>query len=789
LADVSFGEWLNRRRGAQGWTQEQLAQQIHCSTSALRKFESEERRPSAQIVERLADIFNIAQDERETFLRFARGDWKSAPSGAHAKFPWSSSTRSPSSNLPAPVNSLIGREKEIALVREYLSTPTIRLVTLMGPPGIGKTRLSMEAGRTVLPDFPNGVFFVPLAPLAEATFIEQTVAQSLGYVTTKNNPIREQLKEGIGDKKLLLVLDNCEHLIEDVSSLASDLLSACSHLKLLTTSRESLRIPGEWVFPVPALDLPEKNSSAPIKTVSAFPALTLFAERARAVHPHFALDADNIQAVASICIQVDGLPLAIEIMAARMRLMAPQALLDQLNDQYVLSADGMRSASPRQKTLNDAIAWSHKLLSETEQRLFTYLAVFSGGFTQEAVEAMFSDSFVGISISSLLTSLLDKSLLQRASDPETPDAALFSMLVTIQHFALSRLRDMEKEEEARRQHAAYFLAFAKQAAKEIHGHGQVKWLHRLTAMRDNLRSALEWAVETAQTEIALQMANDLSWFWNMRSEFSEGRLWLGKVVAMPDARRYPNLYSYTLAQLALLTWLQSGPKKARPFVEQALATAREHNDKGNVAWALSILGLFLPLESDFTGAQSALEESRALFREVDDMWGYAYAVGGLGLNAYTQGDLATSLALQEEEVIRFRQLGDKFFENEVLRNIAVIQIRQGNLTGGMAALREALLISQQLDSKQEIAWALIQIGDAARAEGDAARAASIYLASRNILDSLGALKQDDETVLEEKLAACRAALSESAFNKAVEQSRSMTMEQAITYALESSINS
>jgi len=534
---------------------------------------------------------------------------------------------------------------------------------------------------------------------------------------------------------------------------------------------------------IPALSGREDRSSATIETASEFPALALFAERARAVRSDFTLDADNIQDVMSICILLDGLPLAIELMAARMRLMTPRALREQLNNQFVLSANGMRSASPRQKTLNDAIAWGYKLLSEEEQRLFAYLSVFSGGFTQEAVEAMFSDKFVGTYISSLITSLLDKSLLQRTFDRETPDATLFNMLVTIQKFAQNCLQDMGQEQEAHTKHLAYFLDLTKQADHKMRGPRQVEWLRRLGSMRDNLRSALEWAIETGQTEIALQMAGHLSWFWSMRSELSEGRQWLGRVVGLPDAPRYAKFYPYALAQLALHTWLQNGPKEGRPFVEQALSVARADEDKENIAWALSIFGLVLNQERDFIAAQSALEESRALFQEVGDSWGYAFAIGGLAMSANIQDDLETSLTRYEEELVAYRQLGDMFFENVALRFIGIIYIRKGNLTRGAAALREALLIAQQLDSKQEIALALSYIGDAAQAQGDAVRAVHLYLASKNTLDSIGAWRQDLEVELEEKLASCRAALDESMFARTLERGSAMTMEQAVQLAL------
>jgi len=324
LVEVSFGEWLKRQRNGRGLTQEQLAQQIGCAAITLRKIESEERRPSAQIIERLSEILHISPDEQTAFLRFARGDWKSAPAVESADSPWHPSDLSPLSNLPASATSLIGREQDVAIVCEYLSRDDVRLVTLIGPPGIGKTRLSIEGARQSLHNFPDGVVFVALAPLDDSTLIAFTLAQTLGYVGVKNLSTSEQLRDGIGDKQMLLVLDNCEHLVEGIAALASDLLSVCPHLKILTTSRESLRAPGEWQYSVPTLNVPKENSVMDLETASQFPALILFAERARAVRSDFTLNADNLQPVASICAQLDGLPLAIELIAARIRLMSPR---------------------------------------------------------------------------------------------------------------------------------------------------------------------------------------------------------------------------------------------------------------------------------------------------------------------------------------------------------------------------------------------------------------------------------------------------------------------------------
>jgi len=415
--------------------------------------------------------------------------------------------------------------------------------------------------------------------------------------------------------------------------------------------------------------------------------------------------------------------------------------------------------------------------------LFAYLSVFSGSFTLEVVEVMFSRDVVEKPLHQLIALLLDKSLLKLAPQSGMQGETRYTMLATIQEYARERLQDMGRETEICNLHLTYFLDVAHQAGLEMRGPNQVECLHRLAALRGNLSSALEWAIKTRQTAIALQMVSDLSWFWSMRSEFSEGRLWLEKTAKMPDAPRYPQLYSYALEQLALHAWQQSGSNEARPFVEQALSAARAHDDKWNIAWALSILGHFLVEKSDFSGAQTAFDESNALFQEVHDVWGYAYVVLGLAQTAYIQGDQPTSLPMYEQALSAFRELGDKFFEMVVLRVLGTAQIRQGNLVRGVPALQEALLIAQQLDSKQEIAWALINIGDAATAHGDSVRAVRLYLAAKYIFDSIGVWRQDHEAELEEKLALCRAALSETEFAEAEAQGRAMTMEQAIEMAL------
>lgn len=782
MEEHSFGTWLRLRRKALDLTQDGLADRVGCSVAMIRKIESEERRPSAQIAERLAETLHIPPGEYTDFLRFARGDWKSAPVESDEDLPWHASVKLPRSNIPATTTSLIAREKEIADIRKYLAQDDIRLVSLIGPPGIGKTRLSIESARTALPDFPDGAFFVALAPLDNPGLIAQTIAQSLGFVGATNLPVEEQLKQGIGDRHMLIVLDNCEHLVEDVARLALDLLSACPRLSILVTSREVLRVPGEWIYAVPAFEIPDENLLGDVKTAYTFPALNLFAERARAIQAEFALNVENLAAVSAICKKLDGLPLAIELIAARTRSMSPQVLLERLDNQFILTADGMRTLPTRQKTLNNAIGWSYNLLSSDEQKLFAYLSVYSGGFTLEMAEGMFADSFGQRAVSDLVISLFDKSLLQRISHEN--DELRYSMLVTIREFARNRLREMGQETEKRNQHVSYFLDLARQADKELRGANQLNWLWRLQGAVDNLRAALDWAIESGQTKVALELARKLHWFWFVRGDHREGQQWLARVLELRDASAHPKEQAEALSQLANHIVLKTGNNEAKPFAEQALIIARSNNDKHTTAKALVILGLVSKNEKNFATAQATFCESQQLFQEVHDEWGYANATMALGFTLWEDKDWVTALPLGQEAFSIFQKLGDRYFQSVTLRLIGYISVNVGNLTNGMAALRESLLLAQQLHSKYEIGRTLWRFAEAARRMDSFVRAVRLYEAARSIFENIGTWWNQDKVELEKILTACRVELDEAEFVTAMEQGRLMTMEQAIAYALD-----
>lgn len=748
MIEVSFGEWLKRQRSSRGLTQKQLAQQIGCATITLRKIESEDRHPSVQIVERVSEIFHIPQKEKAAFLLFARGDWTQAPVKRGDDSPWLISDITTRSNLPASLTSFIGRKQDTALVHEYLNNSDIRIVTLIGPPGIGKTRLSLAAAHETLSDFSDGVFFVALASLEDLSLIALTIVQTLGFAETELTSHLELLKDGIGDKHMLLVLDNLEHIIEGAAPVIPDLLSACPRLKILTTSREALRVPGEWLYSVPALNTPAETQlqSMDLEQASQYAALALFAERARAVRSDFALNADNIQTIAAICTQLDGLPLAIELIAARIRLMSPQALLAKLNDRFVLSADGMRAVSARQKTLNNAIGWSYNLLSSEERNLFVRLSVFADGFTLDAAEAIFSRMVTNKPIPDIVISLLDKSLLQRIFDPSGEPR--YSMLVTIQQFALDRLRSMEQEAETRSWHLDYFLDLAEQADQQIHGPDQVSWLERLDSEHTNYRTALEWCLSNQYTELALKLLGALGWALVLQRQNVETYGWFDRVRALPDVMQHPALYARVLNLGGFLGWFLNDTQHARSILEESRMIWLKLEDQGEqgLAEALNYLGLIF-MESNDGDHQSFFERSYQLYQKHGDQRGMAFAmlnsgraiVGlfypGMATTAWHGDDEA--LTLFEKSLSLFRQMGDLWGVSRAYFFLGLLFNRQGNHDKARTFLDQYLMSCEALGFRQGIAFALLGLGDSYRHQGDYAQATQFYEKSQAVSRQYG----------------------------------------------------
>lgn len=715
--EFSFGYWLRLKRKSLDLTREGLADRVGCSAATIRKLEAEERRPSTQIAALLAEIFSIPLNERETFIRFARGDLGAKLGAPVKEVPWRTQTTPTRSNLPAPVTALIGRDKELTDIRAYLINENIRLVTLTGPPGIGKTRLSIQAARISQSDFPDGVFFVGLAPLEDPGLILPTLFETFGYIEREDQSA-ERLVERIGDKEILVVLDNAEHLLNDIASLASRLLSTCPYLKVLVTSREAMRVPGEWLYPVPTLALPGEGFPLDVENASQYSALTLFAERARAVRPDFALTNANIHSVSSICAQLDGLPLAIELIATRIRLMSPQALLERMTDKFVLSTDGMRAVSARQKTLNNAIGWSHHFIPLEEQKLFSYLSVFSGGFTVEAAEAIFSEVKDDKTIADLVNSLADKSLLQRSFDAN--EDIRYNMLVTIRPFAMDHLIRSGDDLHAQDAHLTYFMRFAEQGDQEMHGPTQAEWMDRLESEHENFRAALDWSISNQKTEAALRLLGALGWLWEVRGHLSEARKWFDKILSLPDIDKFPAVYANLLNHEGRHCWAQKNYRDAHTFLGQGhalalkLGTAGERLLADNVNW----IGLLTHFdEQNNNKARILFQQGLEIYRKWDDKRGQALATFHLGIAESGLNHADAALSLYEHSLGLFGELGDLFFIARVSEFLRYIYYERGEYEKVRMYLDQHLEIDRKLRYWEGIADALYVLGDLHRQQG------------------------------------------------------------------------
>src|SRR5918993_4417633 len=779
----SFGYWLRLKRKALDLTREALADRVGCSVSTIRKLEDEERHPSAQIAELLAEIFKIPTTERPAFLRFARGDWRSAPNLGNEEAPWRVSTpeipQHPRSNLPATFTSLIGRDNDIAAVHDYLTHPDIRLVTLIGAPGIGKTRLSIASASKSLAEFSDGVFFVALAPLDQPSLIPSAISQTLGYIEKNNLSPEERLIEGIANKRMLLVLDNCEHLIEDVARFASSLLSGCSRLKILSTSREALQIPGEWLYSVPALDIPKEYSIVDVETISAFPALVLFAERARAARSDFALTAENIRAVASICSQLDGLPLAIELIAARAKTFSIEQIAARLDDRFALLTSGSRIAPSRQQTLRATLDWSYELLTETERELFRQLSVFVGGFTLEALESVaLLDS--NQSILDALSRLVDKSLLL----VEQQDQPRYRFLEPIRQYARDKLNETRESNLIQDRHLNYYLRVAEEAEPYLFGVVQQDWKNRLELDHDNLQVALAWSLESNQIEAGLKMAGALAWFWHGKGHLSEGNLWLEKILASGNGTQGKER-AKALRASSILSTGAGDYIRARAFAESSIKLYREIRDNRGAGLVLADLGASFHRGGKEEEAIESLEESLRLLRATGERWEIAYALLWLGDTLFRMGDIERA-AVQWEESLRLTQeLGDDYLMGWSLGGLADVTRLRGDYKRATGMFKKSLSLYQRSGNNVGPPFSMEALALVAVALGDAKRAARLWGAAsawrEAISEPLPPSYQRDYAA---SITQARTQLGEEVYAAAWSEGHAMSPEQAIALALE-----
>jgi predicted ATPase/transcriptional regulator with XRE-family HTH domain len=477
--DVSFGEWLSRRRKTFGLTQKELAIKINCAEITLRKIEAEQRRPSLQIAESIAQALDIPLDEQNTFLRFARGDWQAVPSGGTQSYPWNTPELSERVRVPVPLTPLIGREGELDTLKGDILSGNHQLITLVGSPGVGKSRLSFEVINSLKNDFPDGIFFVPLASIDRPDLLEPAILRSFEFNRTHAKSLRGWIKAGNANKRMLIILDNIELLIENARSVVYELLQSCPNLKILVTSRQALQIAGENIQSISALAYPSETDfqSLDFNTLSQFPAVKLFTEQVRMTMPNFSVDQANYTEIAELCRQLDGLPLAIELIAGRLQLMTLRSLLARLSNQFVLHTTATHGLPAHQKTLQQTIDRSYVLLSLEEKRLFTYLSVFTGTFTLETVEQSFSATSPHNALTDIMSSLLEKSLIQKTMDEQ--GESHFTLLNTIRRFAAEHLKDFNQGSIETIQYPLDFLRYSSEIHAEIHRLEEADRINRL----------------------------------------------------------------------------------------------------------------------------------------------------------------------------------------------------------------------------------------------------------------------------------------------------------------------
>jgi predicted ATPase/serine/threonine protein kinase/DNA-binding CsgD family transcriptional regulator len=645
-------------------------------------------------------------------------------------------------NLPAQPSPLIGREQEIQAVYTLLGQPEVRLVTLTGPGGVGKTRLGLQVATDLLDDFPDGVRFIPLAPISDPDLVIPTIAQTLGIKEAGERPLLDLLQSFLRDKYLLLLLDNFEQVLTAAARL-SDLLSGCPHLKTLVTSRAVLHIRGEHEFPVPPLALPDLTQLPEREALTQYAAVALFLQRAKATRPDFQLTPANTRAIAEICVRLDGLPLAIELAAARIKLLPPQALLARLEHRLHVLTSGAQDAPIRQQTLRNTLAWSYDLLNAEEQRLFRRLSVFVGGCTLEAVEGLYHalddpPEYVLDGVASLI----DKSLLRQV-EQEGEEPRLL-MLATIREYGLETLASRGELERTRRAHVAHYLALAKRAELELRGPQQGAWLERLEREHDNLRAVLQWSLEQAgdeevgqHREIALRFGGALHMFWWTHGHWSEGRNFLEQALAVCEGVAAP-VRAKALYAAANLTFVQSNYERTEALAEESLALYRELEDQPGIALSLWVLGNVAWVRGNTARARSLLEEAVALARAVNDEELAAWALFSLGLVESSQGEYARACRLYEESLILFREVEHKKGIAHILSQLALaLFVSQSDQVRVRSLLEECLTLSSELGFKEGIAAASSLSGQLALSQGDGATARSLAEKSVALYKEMG----------------------------------------------------
>jgi predicted ATPase/class 3 adenylate cyclase len=638
-------------------------------------------------------------------------------------------------NLPVQITSFIGREQEMTAIKQLLSTT--HLLTLTGSGGCGKSRLALQAAAELVDAYPDGVWLVELAPLADSAFVPQAAASALGVREEAGRPVTRTLQEALKRRRLLLVLDNCEHLLSACAQLAASLLSSCPGVKILATSREWMGIAGEMTYRIPSLSLPDPANLPPVDTLLRFPALQLFHDRAQFHLPAFALTAANAPLVAQVCHRLDGIPLAIELAAARVRSLPVEQIAARLDDRFRLLTGGDRTALPRQQTLRALMDWSYDLLNAQEKLLLHRLSVFAGGWTLETAEQVCGgEGIEAWEVLDVLTGLVDKSMVAYEA---LAQARRYRLLETVRQYASDKLRAPGDEARIRSRHLDCFLRLAEQIEPELHGPEQLRWLDFLEQEHDNLRTALDWSqAQDEEREKGLRLAGILGWFWKLHNHLGEGRSRLESMLAGPPSDSTP-ARAAAVETAGLLAFYQNDYVSTRALLEQSSAYWRERGDRRALATSLAYLGAALFRLGEPEKAVSVVEESLALAREVGDPWRLARSLWTQGTHMHFGGNDAEARPIFEESIALFRRIGDPWGLASALYYLGEIEQAAGHYASARALIEEALGLTRPTEDRFTLSVYVDTLGEIALAEGDYRQARCLFE------ESLALCREDHNT--------------------------------------------
>jgi predicted ATPase/transcriptional regulator with XRE-family HTH domain len=807
---------LRMARKESGWTQQQVADRIGASQSLnVSRWESGTAFPSAYYIQQLCQLFGKSARELglirdETVLKSDSHLTQVPLDSSHAIQPlWT---------VPTLFTSLVGRKQDVADVCELLRHSEVRLLTLVGTGGVGKTRLALQVATEIRTAFADGVCFVPLASVSDPSLVIPTIAEVLDIKQTGERSLFERVKLSLRDRRILLILDNFEQVVETAPQV-EELLATCPAMTVIVTSRTILHLQAEQVYTVFPLALPPPGQLLERETLAQFGAVSLFLQRARSTLPSLYLSATNLNAIVEICRHLDGLPLAIELAAARVRLLPPLALLSHLKRGLQVLSDGARTLPERQQTLHNTLKWSYELLSSEEQCLFRRLSAFSGGWTLDAAEAVWrvGQQTEGNHLSVLegVAALLDKSLLlQVEQEGEEPR---LQMLVTVRVYGQECLQASGEDELIRYAHAQYYLAVAEEAESHLKGAEKSAWLARMEREQENLRAALEWCITRENAELALHICGALWEFWSRHGNRSEERYWLKAALGLPGAGTHQVARAKALYAAGYLAWDHNDLSEANLLLRESVALYRALGDDQGLARSLGTLGVLIQQRGHLDEGRTLVEESIALHHKLGSNWELANLLQNLSYVAWWQGDLTRVAALAEESLILARGVGDKFLIAMALHIIGNVAWRQSDLVRASILVQESLVIFRELGDKSGIVGSLEtkgsialaqhdleqasacfqegfalarQLGDyigwypvglarVAAAKGHLNRAVGLFALAETVYGITRIMNPDESTAFERELAAMRSQLGEEVFAAAWAEGVSLTAEQVV----------